>query len=170
MYNLEIIDKVKREMQEIDRGNPERIQHFTKVHSFATQIAREEKIDEKTYFILELTSILHDIGIRYSEEKYGYSTGKTQEEIGPSYAENVLRKFEVEEEIVKRVSYIIGKHHTYDNVDGMDYRILLEADFLVNLYENQVDMKGILSAYKNIFVTKSGKDICKIMFDFSDEN
>ncbi len=164
MEKLTILDSVHREMQIFDRGSAERIQHFTKVHSYAAQIGRMEQLEEKTLFILELTAILHDIGIGPSEEKFGFCNGKMQEEAGPSYAIKILNKFEISQEIVDRVAYLIGHHHSYDSVDGLDYRILLEADFLVNLHENNVNREGILSAYHSIFHTESGRFLCKTMF------
>lgn len=166
MTNTEIIQSLQEEMQLFDKGSPERIQHFTKVHSFASQIGRLEKLDETTLFTLEMVAILHDIGIKPSEDKYGFSNGKTQEEMGPPFARTLLEKHQVPEEQIERICYLIAHHHTYDDVNGMDYRILLEADFLVNLYENSVDKEGINTAFHRIFKTNSGRRLCKIMYDF----
>jgi hypothetical protein len=59
---------------------------------------------------------------------------------------------------------LIGHHHTYTNVDGIDYQILIEADFLVNFLEDNVAEDGIMKAYNNIFKTETGKKICREMF------
>lgn len=153
------------DMHKFDKGSAERIQHFTKVHSFASQLGKLEKLDEKTQFTLELTAVLHDIGIKVALEKHGYSDGKLQEELGPDVAKELLSKYDIKQDIIDRVCYIISNHHTYTNIDGLDYRILVEADFLVNLYENNVDEKGVTSAYNKMFVTDSGKNMCRNMFD-----
>jgi hypothetical protein len=50
-------------------------------------------------------------------------------------------------------------------MDGLDYQILVEADFLVNLFENGNKKASIFETYNNIFRTNSGKTICKEMFD-----
>ena len=63
-----------------------------------------------------------------------------------------------------RVAYLVGHHHTYTNIDGMDYQILVEADFLVNLYEDGVSGEAIERAGEKIFRTKSGTDILETMF------
>lgn len=165
MNYIDILDKVQMDMHKFDKGSAERIQHFTKVHSFASQIGKLEKLDEKTQFTLELTAILHDIGIRVALEKYGYSNGKLQEELGPDVARDLLSKYDINQDIIDRVCYIIANHHTYTNIEGLDYRILIEADFLVNLYENSVDNNGIIAAYNNMFVTNTGKAMCENMFD-----
>ena len=52
----ENLDNVFLKMVEMYEGQPERIQHFTKVHSYAAYIGRQEKLDEKTMFILETAS------------------------------------------------------------------------------------------------------------------
>ena len=65
-------------------ANPARIQHFIKVHSFAALIARQEGMDAVTLEILEAAAYVHDIGIKPSEQTYGSSAGKYQEELGPA--------------------------------------------------------------------------------------
>ena len=47
---------------------------------------------------------------------------------------------------------------------GMDYQILVEADFLVNLFENETSRKPAEMALERIFKTETGKEICKTMF------
>lgn len=67
------------EMTEYFKGNKKRICHFTKVHSFARQIALLEGVDSETLYMLEAAALVHDIGIKPAEEKYGACTGKQQE-------------------------------------------------------------------------------------------
>jgi hypothetical protein len=66
--------------------------------------------------------------------------------------------------VIERVCWLIAHHHTYTDVCGMDYQILLEADFLVNLFEDNEDKDVIRAAYEKIFKTKTGKHICRTMF------
>jgi len=40
----------------------------------------------------------------------------------------------------------------------------VEADFLVNLFEDNLSKEAALNAYQNIFKTATGKRICKEMF------
>ena len=63
-----------------------------------------------------------------------------------------------------RVQYLIAHHHTYNNIDEMDYQILVEADFLVNIMEDGLSKEAALKAYHNIFKTACGKMICREMF------
>lgn len=163
-------EEVILKMIEFEKGCPKRIQHFLKVYEFAHIIASAENMSEKERELLEIAAIVHDIGIRPSKEKYGYCNGKTQETEGPFYARELFSDFEeLTEEFVERICYLIAHHHTYNNVDGLDYRILIEADFLVNAYEDELDEEAILSARKRIFRTKAGTELLNTMFDISEE-
>lgn len=160
-----INEKMIQKMVEFDGGDPKRIQHFLKVYQFAHVIGVEEGISEELQKILDLAAILHDIGIRPSEEKYGRCDGKLQEQEGPAYAMQLLKEFsEVTEEERDRICYLIGHHHTYQNVEGMDYQILLEADFLVNAYEDELPREAILTFKQKVFRTETGKRLLDAMF------
>ena len=160
-----INEKMILKMVEFDARDPKRIQHFLKVYQFAHVIGVEEGISEELQKILDLAAILHDIGIRPSEEKYGRCDGKLQEQEGPAYAMQLLKEFsEVTEEERDRICYLIGHHHTYQNVEGMDYQILLEADFLVNAYEDELPREAILTFKQKVFRTKTGKKLLDTMF------
>ena len=145
-------------------GDAKRIQHFCKVHSYAKLIAEMEKVDAKILFILETAALTHDIGIHLCEEKYGNCNGKLQEKEGPALAEQMLSELGFEKDVIERVSFLVGHHHTYTGIDGLDYQILVEADFLVNLFEGNTDTAHIRATYDNIFRTETGKKICREMF------
>ena len=151
-------------MIEFYRDDPARIQHFVKVHSFAKLIGEEEHLDEKLLYILEAAAYVHDIGIRPAEAKFGRCDGKLQEQEGPAEAEKMLKSLGFEQDVIERVSYLVGHHHTYTDIDGMDYQILVEADFLVIILEDGLAKEAALQAYQNIFKTESGKNICQEMF------
>lgn len=153
------------EMIKFFTGDPKRIQHFTKVHSFARLIGLGEKIDDDTQRILEIAAIVHDVGIKPAEEKHGTASGKYQEQEGPPVAEAILKKLGYPQSIIERVCYLVGHHHTYKDIDGIDYQILIEADFLVNMFESEMSANAIKSTLDKIFRTKTGKEYCQLMFD-----
>ena len=162
MLNEQLILK----MTDFNKGDAKRIQHFVKVYEYAHVIGILEGLDSEVQKILEIAAILHDIGIRPSEEKYGRCDGKLQEQEGPAYAKKMLEEFsEVTKEETERVLFLIGHHHTYTGVDGADYRILLEADFLVNAFEDGLDKESICAFRKNVFRTKTGIELLNKMFD-----
>lgn len=156
-------------MTEFNAGDPKRIQHFLKVYEFAHVIGVKEGLDEATLRILDIASIMHDIGIRPSEQKYGRCDGKLQEQEGPAYARDMLAAFtEVSREEVERVCYLIAHHHTYENVDGLDYQILLEADFLVNALEDNLQKLAIIHFRDKVFRTETSIHLINTMFGLKD--
>ena len=159
-----MISSLIDEMIVYDKGDPKRIQHFIKVHDFARTIGQLEGLDDDTLYILESAAVVHDIGIHVCEEKYGSCEGKLQEKEGTALAKEMLERLGYEQEVIDRVCYLVGHHHTYTNIDGIDYQILVEADFLVNLYEDEVSLDAVRKAYQNIFKTESGRKICRNMF------
>ena len=159
-----MINRLHYEMIRLYSGDPMRIQHFCKVHSYAKLIAEMEHVDADTLFILEAAALTHDIGIHLCEEKYGSSNGKLQEKEGPAIAEKLLKELQFEENVIERVKYLIAHHHTYDAIDGIDYQILVEADFLVNYFEDHLETESIKKSVKKIFKTENGIRIATEMF------
>lgn len=147
-------------------GDPRRIQHFIKVYAFAKMIGILEKLPAKTQYILEAAALTHDIGIRMGEKKYGPGmvTGKVQEQEGPGVAEKMLTELGCDADVIQRVCFLIGHHHTFENITGADYQILVEADYLVNLYEDGLPLENVETALEQIFKTPSGIKLCKTMF------
>lgn len=165
MNNAEMLDKLLVKMIEFDSGDPKRIQHFLKVHSYARLICGRENVDEHTRFLTEAAAIVHDIGIHPAEAKYGSCSGKLQELEGPAHARKLLEELDFDKADIERVCYLVAHHHTYDNIDGVDYQILVEADFLVNFYEDGLSTDAIVSACNKLFRTDAGKQLCKLCFD-----
>ena len=153
-------------MTDYDKGDAMRIQHFMKVHDYAVTIATLEGVGENLMSILESAAILHDIGIHVSEEKYGSSNGKYQEKEGPAEACKLLSSLGgYSKEQIDRICYLIAHHHTYNDIDGLDYQILVESDFLVNIYEDNLTPQAIENVRTKIFRTKSGLDLLDNMYN-----
>ena len=144
------------------RGDARRIQHLTKVHAYAALIGRMEALDEATQAILEAAAVVH--GIKPAEAQYGSCGGKLQEELGPAEARTLLTAAGYTPEETERVAWLVGHHHTYDPIEGMDHQILVEADFLVNLHEDGSSPEAIRRTLDTIFRTDAGKRLCQTMF------
>lgn len=154
------------EMLALFTGDARRCQHFIKVASLAKHLAESEGADAELSELVEAAGLVHDCGIKIGEEKYGagHCTGKIQEEEGPAVARELLQKVGYEDAKVERICYLVGHHHTYNNIDGLDYQILVEADFLVNFYEDGTPKENIAKAVERIFCTQSGLALAKTMF------
>ncbi|MDO4188573.1 MAG: HD domain-containing protein [Lachnospiraceae bacterium] len=162
-----MIQNILNEMIKYDTGDVLRIQHFIKVYSFAHMIGELEGMAGEALQILDIASILHDIGIHQAEKRYGNCMGKYQEELGPDEARKLLAPFNLDDKIIERVCFLISHHHTYDKVDGLDYQILLEADFLVNSFEDSLNNEAVITFRDKVFKTKTGINILNTMFDIA---
>ena len=159
------IEKLIFQMIEFDKGDAARIQHFLKVYAFSHLIGAAEEIDEKLQHVLDAAAVLHDIGIIPCEKRFGHCTGKMQEEYGPAYAKTLLQESGCFSEAeIERICYLIAHHHTYDRIDGMDYQILVEADFLVNALEGDMKQEAILNVRDRLFQTKTGTALLNTSF------
>ena len=152
------------EMMKYERGAAGRINHFFMVYSYAKLIGEQEGLSREKQEILEAAAIVHDCGIRPSLEKYQSSGGKFQELEGPPVARRLLEALGFPEEAVRRICFLVGRHHTYQGIEDDDYQILVEADFLVNLYEEKSGKEAVLKARKNIFRTKAGLQALNDLF------
>ena len=65
---------------------------------------------------------------------------------------------------VARIVHLVTHHHTYVGVDGPDYQILLEADFLVNAGESGFSLAAIQKAKERIFRTAAGTRLLCSMY------
>jgi HD superfamily phosphodiesterase len=157
-------NEVIMKMIEYFQTDVRRINHTLKVFDFACIIAHEQSLDKKTKKIISYTAILHDIGIKNAEKKYNSSMGKYQESEGPPIARNILSDLNISEEIIDRVCYIIGNHHSYLKIDSIDFQIIVEADMLVNIFEENMSKDAIEKIKENIFKTETGKKLISTMY------
>ena len=155
-------------MIDYNNGDPKRIQHTTKVHAYASLIGKSEGLDEETQFILESAALVHDIGIRASEQKYGYQNGKLEEQEGPAVARELLTRLGGYTDLqIERICWLVAHHHTYHVCEDLDYQILIEADFLVNLYEDDESMDAVRAVCRTIFRTVSGTKMLETMYNIN---
>ena len=152
-------------MIEFDRGDPDLIQHFTKVYSYASLIAQSEQLEAHLTEVLEAAALVHDIAIPLCNRKYGSHPGNLQELEGPPLVRELLRDLPFDEAETERICQLVGEHHTTVPVDGIDHQILLEADFIVNSFENSYTAEKIASVYDRVFKTAAGRSIYATMFN-----
>ena len=158
------IAEIMKKMITFSDGNIHDIDHFLHVWSYAKMIGELEQIDPETQYILEVAAITHDIACPLCREKYGDTDGKHQEEESAPLVDAFLNELPVGMLNVERVKWLVEHHHTYTNVDGMDYQILLEADFLVNAGESGYSKEAIENACEKVFHTATGTHLLKSMY------
>lgn len=151
-----MIKNIMNDMIEYFGEDVRRINHAIKVYGFAKTLGELEGLDNNGQFILEVSAILHDIGIKVSEEKYNSSAGKYQEIEGPAVAKSILQKYKITDESMGRILHLIGNHHSYTKIDGKEFQMLIEADFIVNIFEDNINREAIISIRNKYFKTISG--------------
>lgn len=151
-----MITSIMADMIRYFDGDARRINHALKVHSFAQIIASESNIDDSNKVFVSIATILHDIGIKEAERKYNSSSGKYQEIEGPPIARQILSSYHLDPDQIERICFLIGNHHTYQAIDNIDFQILVEADFLVNIFEDSMSLESIRNIREKIFKTESG--------------
>ena len=145
-------------------GNIYDIDHFIRVWTYAKTIAELEQLDSETQYILEVAAITHDIACPLCREKYGNTNGKHQEAEGVQMVEAFLSDAGMSAHPMERIKYLVGHHHTLSGIDGIDYQILVEADYIANASENGYDGKNIEKFLNRIVKTSTGKQLIKNMF------
>lgn len=159
-----IISKVTQKMIDYFNGNLDDINHFLKVWAYAKTIGEAEGLDEETQLTLEITAVVHDISCPLCREKYKSTNGKYQEKESAALLEGFFKDFKLSRKLLDRVTYIVSHHHTYTDVDGPDYQILLEADYLVNADENGLSKENIANSCKSWFKTQTGTALLKNIY------
>lgn len=158
------IAQILSKMIAASNGNIHDIDHLLRVWAYARTIGELEGLDAETQYLLEVAAITHDIACPLCREKYGNTNGKYQEKEGMILGREFLEDTGVDEDIAERVVYLIGHHHSPAEVDGIDYQILLEADYLVNADEGGDSAATIKNTMEHIFKTKTGTELLKSIY------
>ena len=164
---MKTVKEIARDMAYYSKGNLHDIDHFLRVWGYARDIADGECLSKRERYVLEVAAITHDIACPLCREKYGNTDGKNQESEGAVLVRTFLRDAGIPDDLLERIVFLVGHHHSYDAVDGIDYQILLEADYIANALENHTPPSAARQALKSVFRTKSGIEEAKTMLHLS---
>jgi DNA-directed RNA polymerase subunit RPC12/RpoP len=155
-----IKDKLLHDIVLLFGDDTKRINHAKKVMGYVQEILREEEGD---WHILMPASILHDVGIKVAEEKYGSSAGHLQEKEGPGVARRLLLKLGMRMEDIEEICEIIAHHHSPGIIKTNNFKILYDADLLVNLDEEMQtrEKSKLKKIIESSFLTPAGKKLAE---------
>jgi HD superfamily phosphodiesterase len=159
-----------QKMIEYSNGNLHDINHFIKVWAYAKTIAEganegvNVRLNSDTLFILEVAAITHDIACPLCREKYGNTNGKYQEIEGEILVREFLKDCDLTSEQTERVAHLVAHHHTFKDIDGIDYQILIEADYIVNAEECNYSKDNIKNFSEKFFKTTTGINLLKSIY------
>lgn len=165
-YREEYIEELKRHFESDQR----RIDHALKVLAYAEKIMEGERLEEALRPVVTITALLHDVGIKLAEKKYNSSAGIYQEKEGPAIVREIMIRKKEEPDIIERVAYIVGGHHTAAKNDGLDFQIIWEADLLVNIEEEKLDgnTERLRQLIKKNFRTQTGQRIARLQYNLTE--
>ena len=158
------VEEILEKMILAAEGNQHDIEHFLKVHAYARTIGMLEGLDQETRFILETAAVIHDIAVPFCRARYGSADGRLQEKESEPLVRDFLKGTGLSEDETERIVYLVCHHHTIDPVAGIDHRILLEADFLVNAVEGHYQEEQVRHAKERVFRTKTGLTLLEALF------
>jgi HD superfamily phosphodiesterase len=149
-----------REMEAYFGDDAGRIKHADRVTAYAERLLGQEAGD---YSIVIGAAVLHDIGIPQAVKKYGSASGKYQEIEGPPIARKILTGLGFEDGQVEEICEIIGHHHSPGKINTTNFKILYDADWLVNLeHEYDIrDKKKLGNIIERVFLTGSGRALAR---------
>jgi HD superfamily phosphodiesterase len=151
------------EMKRVFGNDGKRIEHALNVTQYAKLLLKEDAGNPE---VVIPASILHDIGIHEAERKHGSSAGPYQEKEGPPIAREIMNNLGIEAIIIEEVCSIITHHHSPGKIDTINFKILYDADWLVNLQDEFrcQDREKLSRIIEKIFFTDSAKKLAKKIY------
>lgn len=153
-------DRVVAAMEAYFGEDARRIDHAKKVTAWAERLMAAEGGDPG---IIIAAGVLHDIGIREAERKYGSAAGHLQEREGPPVARGILAKLGFAPEATDEVCAIIAHHHSPGVLRTVNFRVLYDADWLVNLADEYDirDREKLAAVIDRVFLTETGRRLAR---------
>jgi len=157
------LEGVRRAMEAHFGQDVRRIRHALRVTDFARQLLEREPGEAE---LVLATALLHDIGIREAEQKYGSSKGPLQEQEGPPLARAILEPHGYPSAFIDEVCSIIASHHSPGEVDTANFRLVWDADWLVNLPDecNLEAQDHAAAQIDRIFLTSTGAGLARDLY------
>jgi HD superfamily phosphodiesterase len=155
-------DRVAVEMKVYFKQDFKRIGHSARVARYVEQLVKEEKGDPA---VALSAAYLHDIGAKQAELKYQKADSALQEQEGPPVAREILEKLDAAEALINEVCDIIGHHHHPRDEETTNFKVLYDADLIVNLEEKRrkasIDAEQLRNVIETGFLTQSGRELAR---------
>jgi hypothetical protein len=135
-----------------------RIGHATRVARYAEEINQGEGGNAA---VILIASYLHDIGITEAERKFDSAAPEHQHREGPPVARQLLAELSADRELIEEVCDIVSHHHAPRPEETTNFKVLHDADLLVNLEEKQGEEPSPRAHLEQVvarsFLTESGR-------------
>ncbi len=151
-------DRIAIAMRKYFGTDARRIQHALDVANHAETIGKAQK--DGDMMVIMACAFLHDIGIKNAELKYNSSSAKYQHIEGPPVAREILTELKAPTEWIDEVCDIIGHHHSPRAEETTNFKVLYDADLIVNMAELYQEKPHSMDQLNKIvassFMTKEG--------------
>lgn len=164
-------ERVAVEMKRYFKNDFRRIGHATRVARLVKEIGAlvmDRGEDGFNPAVAGIAAYLHDIGIKEAEKKFASASPKYQHQEGPPVARGILAELGANEGIIEEVCDIVGHHHSPRPEETINFKVLYDADLIVNLEEQQ---KEALSSQEHLakivsgsFLTDEGSQVARKTF------
>jgi HD superfamily phosphodiesterase len=160
----EIRESLIARMASVFGDDSRRIDHAMAVLGYAESILADSP--GVCGLVVRSAAILHDIGIHAAEQKHGSSSGKYQELEGPPIAREILESMDIDPGAVDHICRIVANHHSARDIDTPEFRIIWDADWLVNIPDEHdtSDSKSISELIDKVFKTPTGRTTAQELF------
>lgn len=155
------VNEILIEALKFEEGHNRRTQHILKVHSLVKLLGEKLELDKRELELLEIASILHDIGIKPTKEKGIDTSLENQLKEVEKILENISIRYDLTSYEKSRVYFLIENHHNYLDLNDLSHQILIEADLIINLFEKNGE-NG--EKYLEYIRTDIGKELFKSFF------
>jgi HD superfamily phosphodiesterase/ribosomal protein S27AE len=162
-------ERVAIEMKRYFEQDFKRIGHATRVERLVKEIGdllmeRGESADYNPA-VAGIAGYLHDIGIKEAERKFASSAPKYQHQEGPPVARRILTELGANQGIIDEVCDIIDHHHTPRAEETINFKVLYDADLIVNLEERQKAAESsperLAKIVESSFLSEAGAEVAR---------
>jgi HD superfamily phosphodiesterase/DNA-directed RNA polymerase subunit RPC12/RpoP len=150
-------DRVAAAMRQYFGSDSRRIRHAEAVAEQAEVIGKQEPGGDM--MVIMACAYLHDIGIREAERKFNSSAARYQHSEGPPVARELLTTLKAQPELIDEVCDIIAHHHTPRPEETINFKVLHDADLIVNMaeqYQTKAPIQERLDKLAKLMLTQAG--------------
>jgi putative nucleotidyltransferase with HDIG domain len=158
-------DRVAIEMKRYFGKDFKRIAHAANVARYAEKMVAQEQGNPA---VVICAALLHDIGIHEAEKKYNSNGAQYHEEEGPPIAREILTALGAGEALIDEVCDIIAHHHRPGDDETANFKIVYDADLIVNLEkryrDTDIDRHKVWEIVQEESLTETGKRLARETF------
>lgn len=142
-----------------EQGHIRRTEHILKVYTLSKLLGEKENLTKDDQIVLHAAAILHDIAIGYCKKHYnGDASQENQQKAAPHLVAQFLTAANYQPCYFLQITDLVLHHHDYKSPRNSLMQILIEADIIINCYENQTSGEK-LEYYQSLFCSDLGKQL-----------